>query len=233
MKKIPVLIALFLLVAAALPAAAQRPYYGGESSVRFSVGQYALDGDSQYWNDKFFDFTGQVSDFDDIVLGIDYTRRLGDRLRLIAGGSFYEGESDQAYFDFVDGAGNDIFHTTTLRLDTATVALAFNLAGPGASVIPYIGAGGGLYAWELEENGDFIDFDVFPPEIFSGSFIDDGVTLGWFWTAGIEVPVSSSFIVFAQGRWHDAEDDLSGDFQDLGKLDLSGVEVTGGFGWRF
>ncbi|HRC84675.1 MAG TPA: hypothetical protein PK413_03600, partial [Thermoanaerobaculia bacterium] len=62
---------------------------------------------------------------------------------------------------------------------------------------------------------------------------DDGVAYGWYGLVVLEVPVSSAMSFFAEGRWTDAEDDLSGDFEDLGKLDLSGRALSAGVSWRF
>ena len=38
---------------------------------------------------------------------------------------------------------------------------------------------------------------------------------------------------FAEGRWDRADDELGGDFEDLGTLDLSGRRVMGGVAWHF
>ena len=50
---------------------------------------------------------------------------------------------------------------------------------------------------------------------------------------GIDVPLGSEIVLFAEARWDEAEDELSGDFADLGALDLSGREFSGGLSWRF
>ncbi len=227
--------ALALALVAAVPVAAQ---YGhdarGDNGMRLFAGVYEPKGDSSYWHDSFIDFTGQAADFEDGTVGIEYSRELAGNLRLLAGGSFFEGRTDQAYRDFVDNRGDDITHRTTVTLGTATLGLAVNLAPRRAPVVPYIGAGVGLYSWELEERGDFIDFGPGSSlEIFRSTYRDDGVTPGWFWLAGLEIPLSSDFAIFAQGRWHHAEDDLEGDFTDLGKIDLSGRELAAGLTWRF
>ena len=39
--------------------------------------------------------------------------------------------------------------------------------------------------------------------------------------------------VFAEGRWDRADDELGGDFEDLGTIDLSGRRVFGGLAWHF
>lgn len=234
----PSLIALTLALAGALPAAAQNDYqydrdYGSGNALRFYGGVLQPEGDSQYWRDVEADFTGDTSDFEDFAGGIEYARDIRGNLRLHAGGSIFEGSSTQAYRGFEDGNGDDIFHDTTLTLATASLGLSISLAPRHAPVVPYVGVGAGLYAWELEEAGDFIDFGSQPLEIFSDVFKDDGVAAGWYWMAGLEVSASSSLSFFAQGRWHEAEDDLEGDFADLGKIDLSGRELTAGLSWKF
>lgn len=236
MKRIVTALAVIALVTVAVPASAQyrqHRYGGGDNALRIHAGLFTPDGDSEYWDGTFLDFTGDADDFEDVTIGFDYVRRLQGNLKLVVSGTAFEGEADQAYLDFVDTFGNDIFHTTTLQVTSATLGLAIDLAPRNAPLVPYLGAGGGLYAWDLEESGEFIDFLTDPPEIFPATFQDDGVVFGWYWMAGLDVPVGNTWSVFFQGRWHYAEDDLEADFVDLGKLDLGGREITAGFSWSF
>jgi len=233
MRKILSLFILILLLAASAPAFAQGRYGGYDNAFRFRLGQFEPDGESEYWSGTFFDFTGDTSDYEDWTGGVEYARDLRGNLRLFAGGSFYESQTTQSYRDFVDNRDRPIGHDTTLDIAVGTVALAVNLAPKRAPIIPYVGAGVGLYAWSLEESGEFIDFFFDPPEIFPATFKDDGVAAGWFWLAGLEISVTDDIALFAEGRWHNAEDELGGDFQDLGNLDLSGRELSLGLSWRF
>lgn len=235
MRKLLIVAAAAALLVGAGPAAAQRygHHYRGDNAVRIHAGIFEPDGQSEYWDAKFFDFTGNIDNFDDWTLGIDYVRRLGGPLSLVVGGTAYEGESHQAYRDYVDELDLPIRHRTTLTVATGTVGFMVDLAPGRAPIIPYLGAGGGFWAWELEESGEFIDFFVDPPEIFPATFQDEGVAFGWYWVVGVDVPVGNDFSIFAQGRWDDADDELSDDFEDLGTLDLSGRSFTAGFSWRF
>jgi hypothetical protein len=222
------------LLAVAAPAAAQYHYAGvHESSFRLRLGQFQPEGDSDYWNDKFNDFTGDIGQFDDIVIGGDFILSLGPRTGLIFSGDLYEGEDSQAYIDFVDAFGSPIVHTTRLAIASATAGLVVNLTPPDAPVVPYLGVGGGIYSWEIEESGDFIDFGVEPLEIFSDTFRDSNTTLGFFGLAGVDVPIGPHWSMFAEGRWQEVEEDLNDDFEGLGDLDLSGLQIFGGFGWNF
>lgn len=226
--------AALVLMVASLPATAQsRRSFSYDNSLRISAGVFEPEGDSEYWEDAELDFAGEASDFEDLTLSIDYVRELRGNLRLVVGGSIYEGSDTLAYRDFVDTNDDPIVHDTTLTIAAATLGLEFRLAPRTSPVVPYLGAGAGLYSWSLEESGDFVDFGVTPLEIFSADFDDDGVTAGYWLAAGLDVPVSSSLTFFARGRWHFAEDDLEGDFEDLGELDLSGQEIAAGLSWSF
>lgn len=223
------------LVAVAAPAAAQGRHhrYGGDHQLRVWLGLFEPQADSAYWDENFDVFTGDQGDFEDVQFGVDYKLPLSERFGILFSGSIYESQADLDYRDFVDGFGDPIVHTTTFDVATATAALVLDLAPDGAAVVPYLGAGGGFYAWSLEESGDFIDFFPVDPEIFSATFDDDGAVLGWFALAGVEFPLGPQWSFFVEGRWHEVDDELSGDFDDLGDIDLGGRTLAGGFAWRF
>ncbi len=235
MKKI--LTGLMITLAAGLfttgTAEAQRSQRYAQDSFRVQLGEFRPDGDSVYWTDSELDFTGRTEDFEDSAAGLSYLHPLGPKLSLQVSGFFYEGIQDQAYRAFEDQFGGDILHTTELELTSVTIGLLYRLAGPDAAVLPYVGAGGGLYSWRLSEFGDFIDFSGADLEIFEDFFEQEDEELGWYFTAGLEVPIADSWSVFAEGRWDNAEAELGGDFRGLGELDLSGRSYSAGISWRF
>ena len=101
------------------------------------------------------------------------------------------------------------------------------------SALTNVGIGGGFYAWNLTEAGDFIDFDTADLEIFGAGFETDGTTFGTYWQAGVEVPLASNWSVFFDTRWRRAKDNLEGDFDGLGELDLSGKSITFGAAFSY
>jgi opacity protein-like surface antigen len=226
-----VIAALTTLVA--LPALAQgrNPYDRSSSSVRVRFGEFTPNGDNDYWIDKRADFTGDEDDFADDMVGIDYLRAVGPRMDVLISIGSWETDVAQEYREFVDPDGLSIFHTTSFELSSLEVGLIWRITGRDATVSPYFGAGGGWYDWSLTEDGEFIDFTDL--SIFSARFTDSGDTYGWFWIAGLEVPVGESWRIFAEGRWTEMEDSLSGDFEGLGTLDLGGTTVSFGAGWSF
>lgn len=208
-------------------------HYGGQNSVRIHGGSFAPDGESQYWTDKEIDFFGSAEDFDDFVFSADWIHFVSARVGLRAGVSGYEGESLQSYRDFVTGSGDDIFHLATLEVGSFEVGFIVHLLRGDMLVLPYVGAGVGLYDWTLSEDGDFLDFGFNPPLLFNDLFLESGEAFGTYYLAGVEVPIGSSFSVFGEGKWVTADDEFSGDFAGLGKLDLSGDQFSAGVAFNF
>lgn len=212
---------------------AQYAQYGErEHSLRLRAGLFEPAGESAYWDDTAEIFTGGADEFEDALLGFDYRMSLGEHLALLASVSAYEGEDTRQYLDFVDFRGGEIRHQATLDVASFTAGLLLRFA-PHAAVRPYVGGGGGLYAWELTEDGRFIDFGTPDLEVFRSSFQDEGETFGYYLQAGLEVPLSFGWALFAEGRWHEAEDELGDAFEGFGDLDLSGREFSAGVTWTF
>jgi len=225
---------LCLLLGAAPGLAAMHSPYNRYSSdeFRLRLGLFTPDGDSEYWHGAESDFTGDASDLQDVVFGGDWIHQVTPFMGLMVSGDFYQGQSDMSYRNFTDTHGHEIVHTTTLEVAPFTAGLVFRLAPEGLPVHPYVGVGGGLYWWHLDEEGDFVDFTG-RNDIFTDAFHDDGAVFGYYALAGLDIPISSNFSVFGEARWDRAKDDLNGDFATLGKIDVGGSKYMGGVSWHF
>ena len=223
------------VAAEAQPRRHRRDYdrYGSEQSFRLRLGLFTPEGDSNFWDDVELDFTGDATELEDVVGGVDYVFDLQRHVGLMLSADYFEGQQDQSYRDFVDNRGNRITHTTTLEITPITAGIVVKLAPEDAPIVPYAGAGGGIYAWRYREAGDFIDFGTTGRPIFTDTLEDTGSALGYYLLGGLEVPLSSYFSFFAEARWDRSDDELGGDFEDLGTLDLSGRRVMGGLAWHF
>jgi len=219
-----------------LPAEAQhrnRGHWGETQSIRAQFGLLELDAGGDYFNDKALDFAFDASDFEDNSFGVSYVRYMSDHLGVQIGVTGYEGTAQPFYLDFVEDDGSNIVHTNDVETTAVTAGLLYHLFDRDGAVIPYIGVGGGLYSYDLIENGDFIDFGTDPASIFTDRFAASGETFGFYFQAGIEVPLGSNWSIFGEAKWHRAEDDLEDDFDGFGELDLSSQEISGGFSWSF
>jgi hypothetical protein len=222
-----------VVVAALVAAAPAGAAVGSEHSFRMRLGIYTPDGDGEYFEDAEADFTGEPADLEDVMFGGDYRYDFGSVVGFMVSGDFYEGTWDRAYRDFEDNLGNDIEHTAQLEISSFTAGVVVDLAPPQFPVVPYLGAGGGAYLYRLEESGDFIDFSDPDLDIFDAHLETEGTAFGYYFLAGLDVPIGPYFSVFAEGRWDFVEDELSEDFEGFGTLDLSGRRLMGGVSWKF
>jgi hypothetical protein len=219
-----------LLIAVAAPSWAQRRAYEGDGAFRLHVGYFTPNGESEYWDDKDLQFTGDAEDLENLVIGGDYLMHLGPRMSLLFSGDYYQGDTTQSYLDFVDNFGDRIRHDTTLEIASLSAGFVFHLTNPGTPIRPYLGVGGGIYFWTLTEEGDFVDLDNL--EIFNARLESDGNVLGYYGLAGVEVPLGRTVSLFGEGRWREVEDELSGDFEGFGDIDLSGRQLLIGISWN-
>lgn len=229
-KPIAKALVLASVVLAAAPALAQRGVR--DNAFRLHAGLFEPDGKSQYWNDNRAEFTGGPEDLEGFIGGVDFRWGVGRNVSVLFSADSYGGDTTQSYLDFVDNFGNRIRHDTRLDIASATVGVMFQFA-PDAAVRPYIGIGGGLYAWQIEEEGDFINFNTPNDEIFTARLSSEGVAPGGYVLAGLEVPISRNVALFAEGKWTSAEDELDEDFEGFGDIDLSGQRISAGISWRF
>lgn len=226
-------VALMCLLTGAVRAQERLGHYSGQSLFRGALGWFAPEGDSSYWRDKEVDFTGSTSELDDLTLALDYVYFLSPRLGLLVSFAGWEGQQTQSYRDFVDPAGRDIAHLTTVEQYWFELGFLYHFLSHRAALMPYVGVGGGLVSWELREEGEFIDFGAEPPVLFNDSFLSNGDSFSYFLLAGVEIPLSDHVALFAEGRWRGADDELDRDFAGFGTLDLSGRSVSAGLSLVF
>jgi opacity protein-like surface antigen len=228
--------ALSLLVAGtttAVHAGNTSGHWGEEQVFRIDLGSFELRGDSVYWDDKAFDFTASINDYEDTAVGIEWIKFLGDHLGLAVSASSWEGAATQEYRRYEDQLGGSIRHRTELESTSLTLGLLVHLTQRDRAIVPYVGIGGGVWSWQLTEFGDFIDFSTEDLEVFDDFFLDEGDAVGYYWRVGLEIPVAQNWAVYAENRWQRVDDELGGDFGGLGTLDLSGETISAGVSVSF
>ena len=242
---ISITVALTLLVSTtSVATAGWGPPGPPNNALQGRLGYFFLDGGGGFWEDTESVFTLDPSDFDDFSLGFSYVHSLRNKLELGFNFDIFEDTVRSEYRDFVDQSGFAILHDSTLSLIPMTVDLRFLPIGryrlrPGGRHIVqptfYLGAGAGVVFWDYEERGDFLDFNLIPPEIFGARFRDDGVALEVHGLAGVEIPLGPRTNLLFEGRYSFAEDNLGGDFSDLPEreIQLGGLGIYAGLSMLF
>jgi len=224
-----------VMMALAGPADAQGYGYGSSygPELKLRLGLFQPKDDSLFWETQFTDFTGDIEDFEDWSLGVDYLWRFSERSAFSFGFGYTGGGTTQAYRDWLDADGLEIRHQTDLERAELNAAWVLSFTPPRSRVSPYVGIGGGFVWWRLSEDGDFIDFSDEELPVFTTSYSDSGVTTELFALAGVGVQLSEDLSFVLEARVVDAEAELAGDYDGFGNLDLSGTEISAGFSLRY
>jgi hypothetical protein len=223
------------MCAAAVPASAQQ-------SITFQVGAFMPRGEdsriagdvllvnSQYLINRD---TGRfdVSDFNAMTVGGEWSAALGQYLELSAGFGFYQRTVHTVYADWVNDDGTEIQQDLKLRIMPATFLVKIVPFGMRSKVQPYVGGGLGVYFWRYSETGEFVDF--YDNSIFSDNFVQSGTSAGPVAVFGLRGRVSRTALLGVEFRYQWGEGNLSTQDFLSDKIDLGGYSVLGTFGYRF
>ncbi len=95
-----------------------------------------------------------------------------------------------------------------------------------STLIPYVGAGGGLLWYKFSQSGDFVDFiDL---SIFTDDLQSSGWTFGAHVFGGVDIKLSRKVFLTTQVRYRWAATQLKRDFVGFDSIDLDGVKITAG-----
>ncbi len=202
------------------------------------LGQLSLNARSDFWDDNFQSFKASRGRLDGLTFGGDFVHHLDRYNALMLSAGFYLNSINEPSRNLRDESGDPLEHH--LDLDTLSLTAAYVLypLGTDGPVIPYLGAGGGLYLGELNSyrssfTTDDCDEDNNCTTEYTDSRKSDFLTFGTFALAGLEVPVSAHAALLVDGRYTVAHAHLSGDFAGHRDLDLSGAQVTAGVAVHF
>jgi hypothetical protein len=187
--------------------------------------------------------TVDKSDFNTATFASDLGIALSSRADAVIGLDFSRASVASEYREFVDNNRLPIEQTTSLRELDLTGSIRFALSPRGreisqlawvpSSVIPYIGAGGGMLWYEFQQRGDFVDELDDPPSIFADTFTAGGWTPSVHLLAGVDVKVYRRLYLTLDGRYVWATGELGSDFENFDPIDLAGFRFGAGINLVF
>ena len=202
-----------------LPVVADEPVF------RLRVGQFTPHGESAFWKNKAEVSDGSARDLEDVSYGLDWNYPIAQGLGVLVAGSLFDGKTDQTTLEDSSFTGT---HRTELRIASLSVLLTY-MAPSEWRVRPWVGLGGGAYQWKLKEVGDVYDGD----DLVDGKLSEDDLDFGLTAAVGVDFWIQENWGLSLDYRQYWLDADPSKDFEDRGKIDLSGKEVTLGFIWMF
>jgi hypothetical protein len=184
-----------------------------------------------------FDFvqrelTIDEGDFNTAAFATDVGIALSSRADAVIGLDYSQASVASEYREFVDNNRLPIEQTTSLKALNLTGSIRFALAPRGReisrlawvprTVVPYVGAGGGMIWYQFRQAGDFIDALDPSLAVFSDTFTADGWTPSAHVLGGVDVKVFRRLYLTVDGRYVWAAGDLGSDFENFDPIDLAG-----------
>jgi hypothetical protein len=232
--------ALFV-AAAASPVRAQATgngYMFGAPDARFSIhaGYSRAGAGSDLFDEVTSNLSLNKSDFSGPTIGGEMALTLSPQLDLALQVD-YAGTSKGSEYRHFDESGVPIRQTTTFRRVPVTANIRAYLVPRGreigklawipASVVPWVGAGGGFMWYQFKQQGDFVDLSNL--NIYSDNFDSNGWAPTLQGMGGVDVNLSTRLAFTADLRYNWARATLNQDFVGYNKIDLSGVSTALGF----
>jgi len=201
-------------------------------------------------NSDFFDFitdqlTLEKSDFRTASLSPELSINVLPQLDIVAGMDINRVNRDSEHRTMEELLSNGtrvpIQQSTELSEMNVMLSAKFSLLSRGRrvsrlawiprTVVPYIGAGGGVGKFSLKQNGDFVDF--IDNHIFSDTFRSDGWTPVAQAFGGTDVMLFKRVMLSLEGRYTWKRADLGNDFLDFEPIDLGGFRFGAGIHLAF
>lgn len=205
---------------------------------RMWLGASVPDAHGNFWDDNFQTYQASRGQLTGFAFGFDFIRHFDRHNALLLSAGFSLSSANEPARYVLDENGNPLEHHLDLDTLSLTAGYLFYPAGTEHRVIPYLGAGAGLYMGELRAyRSSFTTDDCDEDGNCTTEFVDKQdsffLTVGGFAVAGLEVPVSSHAALLLDGRYTVAHAHLGGDFRDNRNLDLSGGQYVAGVAIHF
>ena len=241
---------------------------GFADTISFKVGYFVPSFKSDFWDTELANMTFLKSNFQGASFSFSYEWFLTQELSLVIGIDTYSKNKTGAYRDYTGiqfDDGDFAFpaqyydgdFTPSHRLNVSITPLQFSLKiapfGRRGKVIPYLGAGVGLYLWSVKMQGDFIDFsdeyvyadpDGYEDLVYPIYAVDamEGqnfgrIAFGYQVFGGVQIPIANRLTLDLEAKYSSANGKMGTDpnegFHGFQPLDLGGVLFSLGINYWF
>jgi len=205
-----------------------------------------------------YDFVSQhltieKSDFNTATFGMDVAIFALPRLDVVGGFEAAKTEIPSAYRGYSETVGGStttipIQQVTELQQMHLTASAKFGLLPRGRqisrlawiprTIVPYVGAGGGMTRYTFRQTGDFVDFATENRaagtfRIFTDVFQSEGWAPSMHAFGGADILIFKRLYLTLEGRYTAVYAELDQDFIDFEPMDLSGFRFGAGLNFVF
>lgn len=197
---------------------------------------------SDLFDQTFEDLILDRHDFESPYLGGELSIKASDRwdVSLEVGHAWSSARTE--WREFVEEDGRPIRQTVDFSRTPVTVSGKAYLTDRGRSigrfvwipsrVTPFVGAGAGVVRYRFQQDGDFVDTQTL--EIFTDRLEQVGTGFTAHGFAGVDVMLKNMVYLTTQARYAWAKGGLDRSiYEGFEPMDLSGIQLTLGLGFRF
>lgn len=188
------------------------------------------------------ELTLERGDFKAFSIGADMGITVTPHVDLVFGVSGSRTTRRSEFREWVDQDDKPIEQTTMLKRIPATVsariypfergrAVGKHAWVPGPALQPFVGAGGALVWYTLEQEGDFVDSSTL--DVYRDFLHSDNIGAGAHVFAGAEYWAWTRFGIGVEARYSWAKAQMRDGFSEFDSIDLKGMQYTVGFNARF
>jgi opacity protein-like surface antigen len=194
-------------------------------SLNFKAGIYNPFTKSDLWEINMENLAFDKQDAQDKLFGLEFEHFVGRNLSFTIEGVYYETEHYSFYRDYEYDDGSPIYQNLALSIGGLEAGVKFYPVGRRMRFSPYIGGGAGVYYWQYEQWGDFIDF--FDDTVAEDEYAEaSAYTVAFNVKAGFVYRLSRGFGISFEGRYIGLKGNLSEFFEGFEKFDMTGWGVT-------
>ncbi len=186
------------------------------------------------------ELTLRRSDFRGFSIAGELNARLSRRTDLVFGLGWSGSRTGSEYRNFVDNNNLPIQQTTSFERVPLTVGVRYYLVPPGEPVghlawvpsrwSPYVGGGIGAMWYQFRQSGDFIDMSNM--NVFGDTYKSSDWTFTAYASGGVDFALGPRLFFTGEARYTWARAPMGADFQGFHRIDLSGLALTFGLGYR-
>lgn len=210
---------------------------------KFSIGARAGWNLARADSDVYDFFRNELTigdrDFDAPTVGFDFAFSLNQHLDAVLGVDFAWAKATSEFREFIGTDDLPIAQETRLFRVPLTGSLKFYLTPRGREVsqyawvphraAPFLGGGGGVIFYKLEQTGEFVDFmDL---SIFNATLSSVGAAPTAHVFGGLDINLNRRLFLTVEARYAWADSELQTDFLGFDPIDLTGLGVTAGVSW--
>jgi hypothetical protein len=201
-------------------------------SLTFKIGIFNPTANSDLWESNLDNLAFEKKDMQGQYYGLEYEQFMNPNFTVFIEGGHYTKEHYSFYRDYEYDDGSPIYQNLALQISSLELGFKFYPMSNRTRIAPFFGAAAGVYYWQYEQWGDFID--VVEGTVSEAEYVEASeYSFGFSGKAGILFRPTRNLGFSVEARYQFLKGDLEPFFEGFEKFDMNGFTLTAGFSIYF